>query len=392
MAVRTSKKPDDAVINGNGTLVLQLISSSGLYGAEQVVLQLSLQLQRLEIKNVIGIVAAGNQPLPALKKQAERCRLITATFLTRGKLDWRCISGIAAYCKSNHITLIHAHGYKASIMAMFLCFFYRLPYIITCHLWYPDDFKVRLYNHLQNITMFFAERVVGVSTAIIRDIARTGVSKNKLLVIENGIELNGHYATNELNKAGLRKELGLRADSMLIGTLGRLVAQKDHATLIKSAVQVCRLMDNVEFIVAGDGELYTDLVRLSVIEGIKDRFHFVGYYDHQYKLLRLLDIFVLTSLDEGLPMALLEAMAMKRPVVTTAVGGMAGIIRNGHNGLFVEKGNSPQLADALVLLLKDSPYRLSLADNAYSTVMSRFRSEIMAKKYLELYHNVLSKL
>ncbi len=387
----TLKHPDKDVTNDSAMSILQLISSSGLYGAEQVVLQLSLQLRRLEVKNIIGILADRNQPLPALKACAERQQLPIATFLMKGKLDRRCIAEIAAYCKTNRVTLIHAHGYKASIIAMLLRFFYRIPYIITCHLWYPDDLKVRFYNFLQNITMFFAERVVGVSTAIVGDIARTGVSNKKLLVIENGIGLNGHHPS-KTNMASLRTELGLRPDSLLVGTLGRLVAQKDHATLVKSAVQVCRRIDNVEFVVAGDGDLYTDLVRLSVIEGIKHRFHFVGYYENHYQLLRLLDIFVLTSLDEGLPMALLEAMAMKRAVVTTAVGGVKGLILNGHNGLLFETENVQQLADSLLRLLHDSSCRQRLGEKAFATVLNGYGSESMAQKYLETYSNTVTQL
>ena len=369
--------------------VLHLIDSEGLYGAENVVLNLTLGLRELGAESVIGCFSYQNKPLPEVGVQAESMGLDCVYFMLRNKVDVGCVKAIGSYCKKNAVRVVHSHGYKPSVVCLIMKLLYGTPYVITCHLWILETFRLRIYTSLEKISMRFAERVIGVSEEIVTDLNRGGISKRKLRVIENGIDVDRYseFKLEPKDAGKVREELGLDRDSFIIGSLGRLTGQKDYQTLIRAAAEALTENEALEFIVAGEGELRSALVGTCRELGIERRFHFLGFRSDREKLLKLMSVFVLSSLDEGLPMAMLEAMAAGLPIVTTPVGGIPGVIRSGENGLFIEPGNVEQLKEALLLLAGNSAMREKLGKRASETVKSAYSIEKMAQKYLAIYNN-----
>ena len=367
--------------------VMHLIDSGGLYGAENVVLNLSVGLRKLGTNSVVGCFRYRNRALPEVGVEAQSMGLDCAYFTLRNKIDVTCVRSIASYCRTNKINFLHSHGYKASLVCLILKQVYRIPYIITCHLWYLDTVRMRLYTALESISMRLAGRVVGVSREIASELERAGIPKRKLEVIENGIDVD-RYSDFELlpkDAEELREELGLDRDSLIIGSLGRLTEQKDYRTLIKAAAEALKENVAMEFIVAGEGELKSALISECRVLGIENRFHFLGFRKDKEKLLKLMSVFVLSSLDEGLPMAMLEAMAARLPVVITPVGGIPKVIRPGENGLFAEPGNVEALKRNLLVLAGNSAVREKLGSKGFETVKEEYSREEMARKYLSIY-------
>ena len=367
--------------------VLHLIDSGGLYGAENVVLNLSAGLRKLGTDSVVGCFSYRKSVLPEIGAAAESMGLEGAYFTLRNKIDVTCVRSIASYCRKNEVTVLHSHGYKPSLVCLILKKLYTIPYIITCHLWFLDTFRFTLYTSLEKISMRSAGHVIGVSGEIAKDLEKAGVPKQKLTVIENGIDVD-RYAEFELSaedEKRLRLEMGLHKDSLVIGSLGRLTEQKDYGTLIRAAAEALKENPALEFVVAGDGELKSALLRECSRLGIHDRFHFPGFRQDKEKLLKLMSVFVLSSLDEGLPMAMLEAMAAGLPVVTTPVGGIPKVIKSGENGLFIEAGNVEDLKRKLLDLAENGVKREKLGSKGLQTVKEIYSRDVMARKYFSIY-------
>jgi glycosyltransferase involved in cell wall biosynthesis len=374
------------------TGVLHLIDSGGLYGAENVVINLSSGLKKEGHRSVIGCFSYPNKARPDIAAKAQSLGLETVIFELKNKFDFFCAHTIAAYCKKNNIALIHSHGYKPSLFCLTLKMFYRMPYVVTCHLWYVRNARLQIYVFLEKISMLFASRVIGVSEEITGQLQKAGIRNNKLKTILNGIDLAVSGTAEPYDETRLRSSLGLRKNSFIIGSLGRLTEQKDYGTFIRAAAELLKERQDIEFIIAGNGELQANLAEFSQQLGIADRVHLLGFRDDKEALLRLMDIFVLSSLDEGLPIAMLEAMGLRLPVIVTKVGGIPKVIKNGENGILIEKQNPLQLAEAILLLINNDHMKESLGDNAFKTVRDRYSNERMTAEYIEEYRKACGQI
>lgn len=368
--------------------VLHLIDSGGLYGAENVIINLSIGLQRVGQRSLIGCFRYKGQDRPQLAIKAESLGLETVDFELGNKFDVTCIRQIASFCKDVGVSLIHSHGYKPSFLCLLLKAFYKIPYIITLHLWYIKNFKLNTYAMIETYCMRFAEHVVGVSQEIITDLEKRGIHANRLTFIPNGIDMTPYSDYSGFDEAVLRKELGLREDSFIIGSLGRLAHQKDYKTLIAAAAELLKKTNNVEFIIAGEGPLKHELLNMIVDYNLQDNFHLLGFRTDTLSLLRVMDVFVLPSLDEGLPMAMLEAMAAKKPVVVTAVGGIPNVIIDGINGIIMEKGNIRELCDTLLFMKNNSEKDKELGESAFATISNQYSCDKMSSEYLRIYNQI----
>jgi glycosyltransferase involved in cell wall biosynthesis len=365
-----------------------MIDSGGLYGAENVIINLSLGLEKQNCRSLIGCFKLKGKEIPDIGTKAESLGIETVYFNLKNKFDPKCTSEIASFCKANGITIIHSHGYKPSLVCLLLKLFYKIPYVITCHLWYSNDLSLRIYHLIERISMLFASHVIGVSEKIVDDLKKRRVPKQKIQLVDNGVDALSYSKDKMSNEMDFRKELGLRKDSFIIGSLGRLTEQKDYKTFIQAAAEVLKIGKNIEFIIAGDGPLRSELNSLTEFLEIQKNFHFLGFRNDTARILNLMDIFVLSSLDEGLPMAMLEAMAARRPVVATRVGGIPKVIRDGSNGMLINTGDYGQLKEKLLFLIGNPERRKIFGDLAYDTVINNFSCERMTNRYIEIYKTI----
>ena len=368
--------------------ILHLIHSGGLYGAENVVLNLSMALKKKGYESIVGCIIERKDKKPDVGIKAESLGLTTVYFKMNHRFSPTIVFKIANYYKSERIDILHSHGYKPSLICMILKFIYKSPYIITCHLWFVRNLKLRVYTFLERISMSFAQKVIGVSADINNSIKKSGVGKIKPILIDNGIDYEKYEKKSDLRIRELKQQFHISENSLIIGTLGRLSEQKDHKTLIWAASRILNQRNNIEFIVAGEGYLKNKLISLCRYLGIEDRFHFLGFRSDSDDILKLLDIFVLSSIDEGLPMAMLEAMATRLPVVATNVGAIPKIITNDETGQIVEKSNPKQLSNILFTLIDDELKRERLGIAACNIVKSKYSNKLMAEKYIDVYEKL----
>jgi glycosyltransferase involved in cell wall biosynthesis len=205
----------------------------------------------------------------------------------------------------------------------------------------------------------------------------------KVSVVPLGFELEPLVDLPSVESA--RTALGLPADALVIGFIGRLVPIKQPLGLIEAFAQLSASHRTAVLLVVGDGELRPTVSRDVKRRGLRERVVFAGWRDDLPKVYAAVDIVALTSRNEGTPVALIEAMAAGRPVVATDVGGVADVVEHGTSGLLVPSGDMRALADALARLAGDANERRRLGQNGRSHTLARYRADRLADDLDRLY-------
>ena len=280
----------------------------------------------------------------------------------------RAVRMVLAILRLHKIDLLHTHGCFADVVGCIASRITRLPHIATSHGFINTEKKLRLYNRIDCLALRFSERIIAVSEGIRHDLVTTGVRPERVTVIPNavgaGTPVNGNGRVRQL--------LGLGREETIVGYAGRLSVEKGVAYLLEAAGILKGRGERFKLLILGDGPERGVLEEMTRMKGIADMVIFVGFQADVEKWLAGTDIFVLPSLTEGTPMALLEAMSLGLPVLATAVGGVPVMVRHGANGLLAAPGDPQSLSEALSLLLRDPPLRRKLGLAALDFTKTRY--------------------
>lgn len=233
------------------------------------------------------------------------------------------------------------------------------------------------------------DRVVAVSPAV-ADCARRehGLGSRNVVTIENGVDLAA-WNPDRHHREEVRHEWGLAADDPAVGVVAHLSPIKGHADFLRAAARVAKDSPRARFFLIGDGALRGALEAQAHALGIADRVVFTGSRDDVARLMAMLDVVVVPSHTEGMSNALLEAMAMARPVVAAAAGGNPDVVRDGENGRLVAPRDPEALAAALLALVADRPAAEALGRAARRSVGDRFAVARMVARHEQLYESLL---
>jgi len=354
-----------------------------LFRSENVVVSLAKSLEQQNCHSIIGVFHNERQRNEELARQAEKRGLTVERIQCRGRWDRQSIRAIRETLRSRNIDLLHTHGYKADIYGYLAARGLRIPIVGTCHLWTRETPAVRFYDFLSSLFLRRFDRVVGVSEAIAESLRRSGIRQSKISVIDNGIDLSVFSGA----RATLAAEIGKR-QRLLVGTVGRLVEQKGLVYFLQAAREVLLEFPDALFVVVGDGPDREKLERHAGELGIQQSVVFTGKYIDMPGAYASLDVFVLASIDEGMPMAVLEALASSRPVVATRVGAVPRLILPEKTGLLVEPRDVHALKTAILRLLRDPALRSELGHAGEALVRRGHSQEQMARNYLNVYEQL----
>ena len=230
---------------------------------------------------------------------------------------------------------------------------------------------------------------VAISREICEDLIRDGFANRSIHVIPNFIMQDQFFPlADQAGKGRLRKELGIREDGMVLTFAGRLVRRKRIDVLLRAVADVIKIREDVVVIILGHGELQEELQGLAEELGIRKNCIFKSFVTNILDFLHITDIFVFPSEKEGMPNAVLEAMACGLPVIASRIGGVVDMVKDRSSGLLVEPGDAEGLRDAILQLCEKQELRKALAEEARKTIRDAFSAETVVKRYLELYRDL----
>lgn len=280
--------------------------------------------------------------------------------------------------------IVHTHNTQPFIEGGIAALMARVPVIIhTDHgREFPDK---RRYMFAEWILSHFVDGMVCVSEATRASLAEhEKIRASKIKVILNGID-GGQYRT-DLDPAVKRKDLGIPPESTpLLGWCGRLSSEKGLTYLLQALRLLIRDFPNVLLLLVGGGELMERLTEESKELGVEDHVRFLGPRHDVHEILRILDLFVLPSVREGLPLVLLEAMAASLPIVATGVGGIREAVEDGVNGLVVKPQDPSSLYEAAKRILESANTWRRFSGHSYELFQNRFTLERMVREYEAIY-------
>lgn len=299
-------------------------------------------------------------------------------------IDRACLRRLAGLIREHRLEVVHAHDDKTLLYAWLLKLIMPgLRIIYTCHshsVYGRSDFaglggylnfKVR--QRIQILLMNrYLKPIIAVSRETRERLVANGLAGSDVAVLHNGIDTDVWRRDNA--RPALRHELDIPEGGLLVGTVARITYDKDLPTFYRVAERVAERVSGVTFVIVGDG--YGDELRRAREEvarqGLERLVRFTGHRNDLRDIYASLDVFLMTSLSEGMPNTLLEAMSMGVPSVSTSVGGVPELLEHGHGGFLAPAGNVELLASHVAGLLRDPSVRLSCGKACRSRIEERF--------------------
>lgn len=369
--------------------VLHVISSGGMYGAEAVILNLSHELNGSKLHHSsLAVFSHAGLPAPVLHEVASQAGVGSELVPCAGQADFAVAGRLRALATRLGVDVVHAHGYKADLYT-YVAFRgrkQRPALVSTCHTWYDNDLAVRVYGALDRWVLRSFDQVIAVSEDVRRRLLGAGVRKQKITLIENGIQVDCFAAA-----ASERNAQPAGGKSLRVGLVGRLAPEKGVDLFLRAVAQIADRFPTTQFVVAGDGPDRASLEVLLGELGLQNRAALVGRQADMPRFLASLDLLVSASRHEGLPIALLEGMASGLPILATRVGAIERIVSNGKTGLLVAPEDSGALADGIARLLDRAEEREAMGVAALQRVQEHFSARRMMNDNLAVYEAALQK-
>ncbi len=303
-------------------------------------------------------------------------------------IDWGLPFRLAKVFKERKIDIVHTHNPSVWLYGGIAAKIAGIPLIHTAHT--PSDYKVERWGKIERMLSWFTDQVTSVSISVGEFMIQgEGVSRDKVQVIHNGVKSEDFDVT--VDKAQKRAELGLGMSDFAFINVARFFPNKDHSTLLKAFAIVAKKLPEARLLLCGEGMLKEDLLKETAALGLNDKVKFMGNRRDIAYIHKAIDVFVLSSTKEGLPIVLLEAMAAGVPIVTTDVDGNPEAVAHNETGLVVPSRNPEALAQAMLDMQADPARARSMGEKGKKRVKELFTFEKMVNAYYAIYDRISNK-
>lgn len=359
---------------------MQITHDLTIGGLQQVVVNICKKIDRERFDISVLCLRQLGDFAPDLERLGIEVMLLPQK---KSGVDYLSFLKVAKILREKKIEVIHTHNTQPLIDGTLGALLANVGTIVhTDHSRaFPDK---RRYMFAEWLMSHFVYKVVGVSVPTSADLMKyEKISPGKIVTVPNGVDGAQYAAPVDIQKK--KTELGIKGNGPVIGLGVRLSLQKGITYLLQAMPEITKRFPDVTLVIAGEGNCEEDLRREASEIGIGGNTVFVGARLDMHEVLKVLDLYVLPSLWEGLPMVLLEAMAAGCPIVATNVGGNRTVISDGENGSLVETRNTKALAEEIIRLLGNEQLRSQYAKNGLKTFNDRFTSDVMTAQYEKLY-------
>jgi len=296
----------------------------------------------------------------------------------------------------NRYDIVHTHNSKAGFIGRLAARLSRIPVIVhTVHGFAFHDqeppWRQFLFRNLERLASHWCDRIIFISQPLMDWAFRENiVDARKTAKIYSGIELDHFQPVTASEKNRIRKKWHLNQKDAVIGIVSKLWEGKGHAILIHAFAQIKKQIPQARLVIVGEGYLYPELARLVERLGLSDSVVFTGFLMDVAEIIATFDVAVLPSFFEGMGRVLLEAMAMERPVVASAVGGIPDLVADGVNGFLVPPGEVKKLKEAIVKLLEDKKLARRFGKQGRKRITEQFSAKRMVQSIDRVYRELLS--
>lgn len=293
--------------------------------------------------------------------------------MDRSMLDLKCLAELNTLVKKHHIEIIHVHDLKTTLLGVLLKILNpKVKIMHTAHGWIIHSRKDRMKQMIQYAMLRCYPLHIAVSCATRDLMINSCIPSKNIEVLYNSIDTA--YWSKGKGRASLRSEYHIPEGTLVVGTVGRLSKEKDLPTFFNIAKNILEKIPQTVFFIVGDGkeDVVSELISNVEAMGLNEHIFFTGHRTDLINVYSSFDLFLMTSLTEGLPNTVLEAMALEIPVVTTAVGGVPELIEDGVSGVLCQTEDVTSLTKHCMELLESHEKRTEKGCNARKRICDMF--------------------
>jgi glycosyltransferase involved in cell wall biosynthesis len=319
--------------------------------------------------------------------------------LRREIAPWRDLLALVQLTRRmhrKHYTIVHTHSSKAGVLGRLAAKLAGVPTIVhTVHGWsfheHMSPLRRRLFVALEKLAASFTDAMIVVAEPDIEKGLHEGIGhRDQYRMIRSSISLE-RFDPATVDGTAVRRELDLSLEAPVLGNVGRFSAQKNPLDWVRVASRVARAIPDCRFLLVGDGPLRAEVEALIAEEGLAERFVLTGLRRDVPRMLAAMDVFLLTSLWEGLPRVIPQAMSMRVPVVANRADGTVEAISHDETGFLAEPGDLEALAQYSLTLLRDAERRRAMGARGRKFATHEFDVQEMVARIDRLYQALLAK-
>ncbi|MGC8669483.1 MAG: glycosyltransferase family 4 protein [Chthonomonadales bacterium] len=380
--------------------VLHIITRMVKGGAQENTLATVLKVDRERYRSIL-VTGPSHGPEGSLLEQAHAqgadVRMVPSLVREVAPAqDLRALKQIVGIIRHEKPAIVHTHTSKAGVLGRMAARLCRVPILVhTPHGHVFHDYygrtATRVFIATERFCARFTHRLVMLTRNELQDhLALRIAPEERFAVIHSGVDFS-RFIEAPTCRGTMRASFGIPPDARVLGTVGRLVPVKGQTYLIEALPAILGSVPNAHLVLVGDGPLRQDLEHQATRLGVASRVHFAGLREDVASCLADFDLFVLPSLNEGMGRVLVEAMAMRLPVVASDVSGIRDLVHHEQNGLRVPAGDAQALASACIRLLTDNELARRFAEEGFRTVVPAYSQEEMIARIEALYADLLAE-
>lgn len=365
--------------------ILYLITELEMGGAQQALFRLLSGLDRERFQPVVACLYNGRGEVG---RQITQLGIRVIDVRMARKWRWDALWRLNQLIREERPIMLHASMYHANILGRLFGRLNSIPIIIVSRR--TQDFGGQWRRWINRFLANWSDRTIVVSEKVREtEIRQTNLPSEKVLTINNGIDIRNFQILHPALREDIRRDLGIPDNSVVIGSVGRLQKVKGYSKLLSAMQIVNKSYPEVYLVIVGEGDQRKALEQQALLQGLTKNVVFTGLRLDIPKVLMAFDMFALASETEGFPNAILEAMAAGLPVVATDVGGVPELILDKQTGFLVKSGDIRALAQALTSLINDPHLRHQLAKAGQRRIAQHFTIDQTIQKTVSLYDQLL---
>jgi glycosyltransferase involved in cell wall biosynthesis len=366
--------------------ICHVIHALGVGGAEVLVDQMIRRMQK-DFRCIVAVL----DEIGEIGNRLQEDGFIVEHLHRQPGIDRGCATRLRQFADREGAEILHAHQCTPFFQAMLSRGLTgRRPVVFTEHGRHFPDTPSRKRAIVNRMLLKRCDRLFGCGAAVRQALINNeGLPESRVEVIYNGVDLKALSKPTAGARERIRAEFGYSANDFVVVQVARLHELKDHQTALKAVDEARHKIPGLRLLLAGDGDQRSAIKQTIRERGLDQTVTLAGTRKDIADLLSASDVFLLSSISEGIPLTVIEAMAARRPVVSTAVGGLPEIIEHGVSGMLAPSGDASSLAASLVQLYQNADLRNQMAEVAAGRAQEKFSLQGMLNSYRDVYYDVL---